>query len=91
MSDNLSADGLGKRVLEHYDSRIFVWSGIALHEILDFLLELLGALDSGRKHDARLDHLPPDLVGCCGNAALEHIGELEDDVFDLEGTYAVAG
>ena len=43
------------------------------------------------EHDGGLDHLAADLVRRGGDAAFQHVGQLHDDGFDLEGPDAVAG
>ena len=62
-----------------------------LDVVLDFLLQLLRALGALDEHDAGLDDLPAHLVRRSGHAALKHIRQLHDDVFDLERPDAVAG
>ena len=62
-----------------------------LDVVLNLLLERVGALGAGGQHDAGLDHLAAHLVRGCGHAALQHVGQLHDDGFDLERPDAVAG
>ena len=62
-----------------------------LDVVLDFLLQLLRALGALDEHDAGLDDLPAHLVRRGGHAALKHIRQLHDDVFNLERPDAVAG
>ena len=90
-SDDLAADGLRELFFELHNSRILIRRGMLLDVVLDFLLQLLRALGALDEHDAGLDDLPAHLVRRSGHAALEHIRQLHDDVFDLERPDAVAG
>ena len=58
---------------------------------LNFFFQRVRALDALDQYDAGLDDLPAHLVRRGRHAALEHIRQLHDDVFDLERPYAVAG
>ena len=90
-ADDLAADGLGQALPELHNSGVLVGSGAALDVVLNFLLQLVGALGALHQHNAGLDHLAANLIGSGGDTAFQNIGQLHDDVFDLKGSDPVAG
>ena len=88
---NLAAGSLGQFIPENHDAGVFVGRGALLYVALDFFLEFLAAFLALHQHDAGLDHLAADGVRRGADAALQHVGQLHDDAFDLERPDAVAG
>ena len=90
VSLNFAADCLREFITENNNSGVFVGSCMALYVVLNFLFKLLGTLCTLRQHDACFNYLTSNLIGHSGNAALQNVGKLHDNAFNLEGSDTVA-
>ena len=90
-TDDLAANGLRQAFLKLHDTGVLVGRGTGFDVLLNGFTQLVSAHKILDQHDACLDHLSTQLVGCCGNASFQNVGQLHNNVFDLEGTDAVAG